>query len=155
MADQQQLVTPQINASCFDLLIIEIVPLALRVINETTANAGAAGAVNDDDVYYKIEQFGFKLGRNLAEIFTRERERFQNQLDVMKFICKELWPLIFKKQIDNLKTNHRNTVKQAMPYMWFPMGIIRGTLSALGVEASLSFESNHLPNVSFNIHTTR
>ena len=107
MADQQQLVTPQINASCFDLLIIEIVPLALRVINETTANAGAAGAVNDDDVYYKIEQFGFKLGRNLAEIFTRERERFQNQLDVMKFICKELWPLIFKKQIDNLKTNHR------------------------------------------------
>ncbi|CDO51095.1 similar to Saccharomyces cerevisiae YOR115C TRS33 One of 10 subunits of the transport protein particle (TRAPP) complex of the cis-Golgi [Geotrichum candidum] len=178
MADQQQLVTPQINASCFDLLIIEIVPLALRVINETTANAGAAGAVNDDDVYYKIEQFGFKLGRNLAEIFTRERERFQNQLDVMKFICKELWPLIFKKQIDNLKTNHRgtyvlidsnftfcskmstnqsaqNTVKQAMPYLWFPMGIIRGTLSALGVEASLSFESNHLPNVSFNIHTTR
>jgi len=49
----------------------------------------------------------------------------------------------------------QNTVKQAMPYLWFPMGIIRGTLSALGVEASLSFESNHLPNVSFNIHTTR
>lgn len=28
-------------------------------------------------------------------------------LDVVKFICKDLWVILFKKQIDNLKTNHR------------------------------------------------
>lgn len=28
-------------------------------------------------------------------------------LDVIKFICKDLWTVAFRKQIDNLKTNHR------------------------------------------------
>ena len=28
-------------------------------------------------------------------------------LDVIKFICKDLWQIVFRKQIDNLKTNHR------------------------------------------------
>lgn len=26
---------------------------------------------------------------------------------MIKFLCKDLWTLLFKKQIDNLKTNHR------------------------------------------------
>lgn len=28
-------------------------------------------------------------------------------LDMIKFICKDIWMLLFKKQIDNLKTNHK------------------------------------------------
>lgn len=28
-------------------------------------------------------------------------------LDVIKFLCKDMWTLLFRKQIDNLKTNHR------------------------------------------------
>jgi hypothetical protein len=37
----------------------------------------------------------------------------------MKFICKELWVLLFKKQIDNLKTNHRGTyVLQDNQFPW-------------------------------------
>lgn len=28
---------------------------------------------------------------------------------MIKFICKDLWTLVFRKQIDNLKTNHRGT----------------------------------------------
>ena len=30
-------------------------------------------------------------------------------LEVIKFLCKELWQALFRKQIDNLKTNHRGT----------------------------------------------
>ena len=26
---------------------------------------------------------------------------------MIKFLCKDVWQLIFRKQIDNLKTNHR------------------------------------------------
>ncbi len=29
------------------------------------------------------------------------------QLDVMKFICKEFWAEVFRKSVDNLRTNHR------------------------------------------------
>ena len=39
--------------------------------------------------------------------FTKDRPRFTDTLDVVKFICKDLWSIMFKKQIDNLKTNHR------------------------------------------------
>ena len=28
-------------------------------------------------------------------------------MDVIKFLCKDLWTILFRKQIDNLKTNHR------------------------------------------------
>lgn len=114
----------QVSTSCFDFLIIEIVPLAMRVVDEirerqqneqetssllrTQKSASKTNAEGgDDDVYFRVEQYGYRLGRGLAEVFTRERGRFANQLDVMKFVCKELWPLVFKKQIDNLKTNHR------------------------------------------------
>ena len=39
--------------------------------------------------------------------FSRDRPRFTDALDVIKFLCKDLWTLLFRKQIDNLKTNHR------------------------------------------------
>lgn len=39
--------------------------------------------------------------------FSRDRPRFTDMLDVIKFLCKDLWTLLFRKQIDNLKTNHR------------------------------------------------
>ena len=39
--------------------------------------------------------------------FSKDKPRFIEPLDVIKFLCKDLWTLIFRKQIDNLKTNHR------------------------------------------------
>ena len=36
-----------------------------------------------------------------------ERPRFNDHLEAIKFICKDFWSELFKKQIDNLKTNHR------------------------------------------------
>ena len=39
--------------------------------------------------------------------FSRDRPRFMDTLDVIKFLCKDMWTLLFRKQIDNLKTNHR------------------------------------------------
>lgn len=42
-----------------------------------------------------------------ASRFSRDRPRFVDTLDVIKFLCKDIWMLVFRKQIDNLKTNHR------------------------------------------------
>ena len=44
---------------------------------------------------------------DLEDRFSRDRPRFTDTLDVIKFLCKDLWTLVFRKQIDNLKTNHR------------------------------------------------
>lgn len=39
--------------------------------------------------------------------YTRDRGRFQDLLEVIKFICKDFWTEVFRKQIDNLRTNHK------------------------------------------------
>ena len=49
--------------------------------------------------------------------YTMERPRFSDHLEAIKFICKDFWSELFKKQIDNLKTNHR--VMQRIPHAWF------------------------------------
>lgn len=168
-----------VSSSAVDLLLIETVPLAQSVVEELYAEAKEKGEVDEkmllDDLYYRIEGYGYRVGKGLSEIFTRERARFADQLDIMKFICKELWMVLYKKQIDNLKTNHRgtyvlidngfkycqrmstsssqNSVKQATPFLYFPAGIIRGVLAGLGVHATVTFDTVQLPAVSFSIHT--
>lgn len=39
--------------------------------------------------------------------FSRSSPRPTDPLSTIKFLCKDLWTLLFRKQIDNLKTNHR------------------------------------------------
>jgi hypothetical protein len=39
--------------------------------------------------------------------YSKERPRLGDTLEVIKFICKDFWQAVFKKQVDNLKTNHR------------------------------------------------
>ena len=55
----------------------------------------------------KLEHLGFNVGLRLAERYTKEKGRFYEPLEMIKFICKEFWLEIYKKQIDNLRTNHK------------------------------------------------
>lgn len=159
------------NISCFDLLLIELVPLAERMARTfeasldrppatstnkrgttkpaastltsaststpasasttnmlgganpaaTPSTAGGTGPpgtvlagdglpetdVFRDNMYVRLERLGFRVGQGLSERFSRDRPRFTDPLDAIKFVCKDLWTVVFKKQIDNLKTNHR------------------------------------------------
>ena len=131
---------------------------------------------------------------------------------MIKFLCKDLWTLIFRKQIDNLKTNHRvrqkyrsiqrcfaydhlpqgvyvltdNSFKpftrmsmassldavhkaQAVSFLllvtsnmrllilsqhlWFPCGVIRGSLASMGLNATVQAETSDLPAATFQIRT--
>ncbi|KAL2067918.1 hypothetical protein VTL71DRAFT_16016 [Oculimacula yallundae] len=210
-----------LNSSCLDLLMIELVPMAYRVVNEvdaatlesasanTTAKAGhdsmksssgrdggssvgggnvvagtgAGGNVGgqrkmDEDeerdaVFFRLEMLGYRVGQGLVERFSRDRPRFTDTLDVIKFLCKDLWMLVFRKQIDNLKTNHRGVyvltdnsfrpfsrmsteaggqaVIRAQPFLWFPCGIIRGALASMGINATVQAETSELPGATFQI----
>ncbi|KAI3841304.1 hypothetical protein MKW98_007785 [Papaver atlanticum] len=67
----------------------------------------------------RIEAIGYQVGHQLSERYTMERPRFTDHLDAIKFICKDFWSELFKKQIDNLKTNHRGTfVLQDNRFRW-------------------------------------
>ncbi|KAI2613106.1 transport protein particle component [Hypoxylon fragiforme] len=144
-----------------------------------TAAAGGARRLDEDEerdaVFFRLEGLGYRVGLGLVERFSRDRPRFNDTLDAIKFVCKDLWMLVFKKQVDNLKTNHRgvyvltdnafrplsrmsvdpgaHAVVRAQPFLWFPCGVIRGALAAMGIPATVQAESNELPGAVFQIKT--
>jgi len=98
-AFQQQLPQPQRQRRrcaevCNELLGIEAVGLFTR--RQCGPAAPAA-----------LEAIGFRVGRQLAERYSRDKARLGDTLEVIKFLCKDFWLALFKKQVDNLKTNHR------------------------------------------------
>ncbi|KAI9474032.1 MAG: transport protein particle component [Benjaminiella poitrasii] len=156
-----------VSETCMDLFLIEMVDTICRTTTAETDN-------DSDAIFYKLETLGYSVGQRLVERFTKDRPRFVDTLDVVKFICKDLWTIMFKKQIDNLKTNHRgvyvlqdngfrwfmrmstdvggsDSAKKAMPYVWFPCGIIRGALASLGVPTVVVAETSNLPQCTFQI----
>ncbi|PLB49536.1 BET3 family protein [Aspergillus steynii IBT 23096] len=165
-----------LNTSCLDFLLIELVPMAERLTKELAVEEKL---LDDDEVrettFFRLESLGYRVGQGLAERFSRDRPRFTDNLDVIKFLCKDLWTILFRKQIDNLKTNHRGVyvltdnsfrpfsrmsmsvrseaVSMAQAYLWFPCGVIRGALSSLGIHTTVQAETAELPGATFQIKT--
>ena len=52
---------------------------------------------------------------------------------MIKFLCKDMWMLVFRKQIDNLKTNHRVCVSVPCGY-WIFQGEGAGEMSQEGAD---------------------
>ncbi|EYE97282.1 trafficking protein particle complex subunit [Aspergillus glaucus CBS 516.65] len=166
-----------LSASCLDLLLIELVPMAERLAKELSTNDGKQP--DDEEVrettFFRLESLGYRVGQGLAERFSRDRPRFADNLDVIKFLCKDLWTILFRKQVDNLKTNHRGVyvltdqsfrpfarmsmaarteaVAMAQAYLYFPCGVIRGALANMGISTSVQAETSELPAATFQIKT--
>ncbi|KAL3917625.1 MAG: hypothetical protein SGPRY_006331, partial [Prymnesium sp.] len=47
------------------------------------------------------------VGQRLAERYTKDAPRFAETIDIIKFICKDFWHEVYRKQIDKLQTNNR------------------------------------------------
>ncbi|KAI8826255.1 BET3 family protein [Fimicolochytrium jonesii] len=156
--------------SALDFLVVEMVDLMRRLPTETENDKEAA--------YFKLENLGYRVGVAMVERITRERPRFMDNLDVVKFICKDFWIAVFKKQIDNLKTNHRGVYvltdnnfrwfsrmsgdgtstdlgRQAFAHLAFPCGLIRGALSNLGVPSVVIGEVSTVPQCTFQIKISK
>ncbi|KAL9108940.1 MAG: hypothetical protein Q9227_006336 [Pyrenula ochraceoflavens] len=187
-----------LSASCLDLLLIEIVPMAERLARHASgvdaevqhhgsaqtdgSLTGASGMRTDGDdervrdaMFWRLDSLGYRVGQGLSERFSRDRPRFTDDLDVIKFLCKDLWTIVFRKQIDNLKTNHRGvyvltdnkfalfgrmstamraeTIARAQPHLWFPCGLIRGALASLGINATLHAYTSEIPIAIFEIRS--
>ncbi|GAA5916444.1 hypothetical protein JCM5296_006565 [Sporobolomyces johnsonii] len=151
----------------------------------------------DEAVRTRLDQMGFKVGWATAERLTRDRPLFPttpsapstsaapsslppapvpDALEVVKFICKDVWVALYDKQVDNLRTNHRGVYvlldgrfaplgrvsgAEGEVGRWvrfllaFPAGIIRGALANLGVTATVTGESAGLPQATFQIKTVK
>ncbi|ODV59812.1 Trs33p [Ascoidea rubescens DSM 1968] len=199
-----------INSTCLDLLLLEIVPLSIRITHKlqqendssslTTSNLSdnktnnkirietlESNYINNDLVNFKVENYGYSIGLRLGELLSFQINsnslnlisKENNNLDIlniMKFICRDVWKKLYDKQMDNLRTNHRgtfvlidsnfkdltrmssskginDTIIKCKPYVWFPCGIIRGILSSLDIDSTVNFEITKFPSVTFNVQT--
>lgn len=149
---------------CLELLSMEMA----RSCRQRSAGPPASAA---------LEAIGVRVGRQLIERITVDRPRFNEPLEVIKFICKEFWAELFQKQVDNLKTNHRGVfvlqdnrfrwlsrlipdatapkppqmLELANDYLHFPCGVIKGALGNLGVNCTVTADATNLPMCSFTI----
>eukprot|EP00043_Microstomoeca_roanoka_P028811 m.19549 g.19549 ORF g.19549 m.19549 type:complete len:162 (-) comp8702_c0_seq1:430-915(-) len=124
-----------------------------------------------------VETIGYRTGLSLFESHSmgvsesKKHIRFQGELDIIKYLCKDMWHIIYQKQIDNLRTNHkgvyvlhdnRHPLLAHLPadtpidadvslLLAFPCGVIRGGLAALGITVSVNAEVTTLPACKFNL----
>lgn len=149
----------------FDFLHMEIV----EYVQRSTCKDDKDKAIS------KLEQMGFRVGQSLIEKFTRESPRFTSELDIIKFVCKDLWNGVYKKQVDNLRTNHQGVfvlqdnkfklltqmssgkqyMESAPKYLALPCGLIRGALANLGVSCVVTAEVSTMPACKFQIMIQR
>ncbi|PWY97502.1 hypothetical protein BCV70DRAFT_202769, partial [Testicularia cyperi] len=139
---------------------------------------GVASSELDAAVSARLEAIGFHVGSHLVESLSRDRARFTETLDVLKFVCKELWTTVWGKQVDNLRTNHRGvyvlqdnhfrplahvstargsqeTARESKLFLAYPVGIVRGALHQLEVPSVVVAETNQAPQCTFHVKTQR
>lgn len=46
-------------------------------------------------------------------------------------------------------------IARAQPFLWFPCGVVRGALAAMGINATVTAESSELPAAVFQIKTIK
>ncbi|XP_050753170.1 trafficking protein particle complex subunit 6B isoform X3 [Gymnogyps californianus] len=153
------------DEALFLLLHNEMVAGLYRAAEQGEGVSGAAAALG------ALESMGFRVGQGLIERFTKDTARFKDELDIMKFICKDFWTTVFKKQIDNLRTNHQGIyvlqdnkfrlltqmsagkqyLEHAPKYLAFTCGLIRGGLSNLGIKSIVTAEVSSMPACKFQV----
>eukprot|EP00545_Synedropsis_sp_CCMP1620_P010497 CAMPEP_0119031254 /NCGR_PEP_ID=MMETSP1176-20130426/41451_1 /TAXON_ID=265551 /ORGANISM="Synedropsis recta cf, Strain CCMP1620" /LENGTH=193 /DNA_ID=CAMNT_0006987645 /DNA_START=92 /DNA_END=673 /DNA_ORIENTATION=- len=136
----------------------------------------------------KLERMGYSVGFRLCERLAQNKTFggatgkdpaqavAASQLEAVKFLCKEFWMEVFRKQIDKLQTNHRGVfVLKDMDLRWlsrlppnqenarvaaiqmlaYPCGLVRGALANLGIPAVVSCDfladGTNMSACSFNI----
>lgn len=104
-----------------------------------------------EQAYYKLENMGYRVGMAFVERLTRDRPRFVDALDIVKFICKEFWTAVFRKQVDNLKTNHKGVyVLTDNQFRWFMrMSADGGMAETVKRSFPVSFERFALESCRF------
>ncbi|KAJ8436799.1 hypothetical protein Cgig2_032027 [Carnegiea gigantea] len=101
----------------------------------------------------RIEAIGYQVGHQLSERYTMDRPRFTDHLEAIKFICKDFWSEIFKKQIDNLKTNHRGTfVLQDNRFHWLAHISLRLSADGSGLSQDASGLVENKPAQAASMH---
>lgn len=151
-----------INKSCLEYLLIETASISHEATvqvcdNENVRDHEQATASAEGNL---TEEIGYNIGLKLVDYLLYLQKgkngtgtpKFDQVVNIMKFVCKNVWESLFGRQIDNLRTNHRGTYvlvdrsftmisrldsplgvqdtlnQTRKHYLWYPCGIIRARI---------------------------
>ncbi|XP_040590296.1 trafficking protein particle complex subunit 6A isoform X1 [Mesocricetus auratus] len=118
-----------------------------------------------------LEGLGFRVGQALGERLPRETLAVREELDALKFLCKDLWAAMFQKHMDGLRTNHQGTyvlqdnnfpllltmgsgsqyIEEAPKFLAFTCGLLCGALHTLGFRSLVTASVTALPACKFQV----
>mmetsp|Transcript_38820 Transcript_38820/g.91301 ORF Transcript_38820/g.91301 Transcript_38820/m.91301 type:complete len:178 (-) Transcript_38820:23-556(-) len=132
-----------------------------------------------DGALEELELMGFATGSRLVTKLTEGRCPIPAEKEAVRFICKEVWQAMFRKQATRLQTDRRGSyIIQDSAFRWleqlapppsgghdtelhetallslaYPCGLIRGALLGVGVECTVAPEVSvsSLPACSFTV----
>eukprot|EP00934_Nitzschia_sp_Nitz4_P006497 Nitzschia sp. Nitz4//scaffold147_size54853//15952//16548//NITZ4_006612-RA/size54853-processed-gene-0.11-mRNA-1//1//CDS//3329536678//6487//frame0 len=177
----------QVADASMEFLMMETLRYVMESTQQATAGDPDKAVLAREASAAKLERMGYSVGYRLCERLAQNKTfnatgkdpaaaMAAAQLEAVKFLCKEVWMEIFRKQIDKLQTNHRGVfVLKDLELRWltrlppnselsrvtavqllaFPCGIIRGTLANLGLQTLVSCDfladGQNMSACSFNI----
>jgi len=151
----------------FELLHLELVS---QVIHSDSAVSATSSSPTS-----QLELLGYNTGYRFIERLAKDYPKFKDELDLLKFICKDFWVAVFRKQIDNLRTNHqgvyvlqdnsfrflskasqdRQYLEASPKFVAFTCGLVRGSLANLGVSTVVTAEVTSMPACKFQVQVQR
>ncbi|KAI3659687.1 hypothetical protein MP638_006470 [Amoeboaphelidium occidentale] len=121
----------------------------------------------DSSSFDRLEAIGYRVGTKLIQKLTKDKSLlFVDNLDRMKFLCKDVYSFLYDKQVDNLRTNHKgmyvvqdnqfkhsttnNNNGSSLKSMALHCGVLRGCLDVLmGCPVTVLAETGSMPQVTF------
>ena len=196
-AATKQTHSEHVSEQALEFLLSELVVYVKESCQPSADNTAQKGGQQADEealtvaaemAAAKLERMGYAVGYRLTERLAQHKvwQAVPNQdtaaavasqqLEAVKFLCKDVWSHVFNKQIDKLQTNHRGVFVlkdsqlswltrfpagteqarvTAMRFLAFPCGLVRGCLSNLGIPAVVSCDfladGQKMAACSFNI----
>jgi len=91
--------------SFYDHLVYEMIHQLIETHSERPEEKQ-----NSEELQNEVEQLGNQIGRKVSDLIALKHEtKLVSQLEVIKFICVDVWQFVFAKKIDHLKTNNSGT----------------------------------------------
>ena len=92
----------EVASSCMEYLLLAVVQQYKQLSVEKQWD--------EEALHSKLKEIGEHLGVRLLEKLVKDHARFNRELDIIKFLCKDFWNHCFNKsQVDKLQTNHKGT----------------------------------------------
>ncbi|KAG5936018.1 hypothetical protein E4U53_000305 [Claviceps sorghi] len=141
-----------LSSSCLDFLLIELVPLAYRITNErdpshNSAEAKVQPGAEPSSVPHRAVSLASVHHSSGSEARKLDEEE---ELDAVHLRLDLLGYRVGQGLVER---QDASPTQNMVHFLWFPCGIVRGALAALGISATVQAEINELPGAVFQIKT--